>query len=261
MNIYDDHVENPYNVTTTLQDAAKDILSKSFTIFKLDDPTTQNVKIAHREAKTFFQRSMTMNHQQKNEQQQQLLLSSYQRILNGNLYGYNEPSPSKLLFRAYCYCHEEEDNNVQQPWPTQNFQKTSRNLVMDLHLLLEKVYQQIQILHFNNNHRCKASSSTTTGPKTSLSSSPPRKRIRQDNIIADHHADDGDEKIMAIIDPNHTFDKSTCPLDYFFYHNQNPSFENCTEHVDRGVLILVCLTNVPGLEVYYDYDPETREEE
>jgi hypothetical protein len=39
------------------------------------------------------------------------------------------------------------------------------------------------------------------------------------------------------------------PLDYFFYHNRYPSLVNCSEHVDRGVLIVVCLTNVPGLEV------------
>ena len=71
-----------------------------------------------------------------------------------------------------------------------------------------------------------------------------------------------------------------CPLDYFLYHgptcrtkdnnftiktNKEDSAEedvsprpllpphvpiNCSEHVDRGILIVVCLTNVPGLEVY-----------
>ena len=71
-----------------------------------------------------------------------------------------------------------------------------------------------------------------------------------------------------------------CPLDYFLYHgptcrtrdnnstiknNKTDSVEedapsrpllppqvprNCSEHVDRGILIVVCLTNVPGLEVY-----------
>jgi hypothetical protein len=44
-------------------------------------------------------------------------------------------------------------------------------------------------------------------------------------------------------------DDMPCPLDYFFYHNHHPSLVNCSEHVDRGVLIVVCLTNVPGLEV------------
>jgi hypothetical protein len=226
-----------------LHDAAKDILSKSFTIFKLDDPTTQKVKIAHREAIEFFHESI-MNQQQ---QQQQQDCMPYQRIVNGNLYGYNEPSPSKLLFRSYCYCREE--NTIQQPWPNLNFEKASTNLVTDLHVLLETVYQQIQ-LHFNN-RRCKTTSHPIT--KSSSSSPPPRKRIRQDNIIVTSY--DGGEETMEITKNSHQFmlfDRSKCPLDYFFYHNQTPSFENCSEHVDRGVLILVCLTNVPGLEVYYD---------
>lgn len=46
------------------------------------------------------------------------------------------------------------------------------------------------------------------------------------------------------------FHKRNCPLDFFFYHNQNSSVENCTDHVDRGYLICVCLTPVPGLEVW-----------
>ena len=46
-------------------------------------------------------------------------------------------------------------------------------------------------------------------------------------------------------------DYPNCPLDYFFYHNNNqdPESENCSEHIDRGALICVCLSAVPGLEV------------
>jgi hypothetical protein len=44
-------------------------------------------------------------------------------------------------------------------------------------------------------------------------------------------------------------DTTISPLDYFLYHNKVPHSVNCSEHIDRGVLICVCLTSVPGLEV------------
>ena len=38
--------------------------------------------------------------------------------------------------------------------------------------------------------------------------------------------------------------------DYFLYHNRSPGVAaNCTAHVDRGVLVAISLTDVPGLEV------------
>jgi hypothetical protein len=46
-----------------------------------------------------------------------------------------------------------------------------------------------------------------------------------------------------------SIDTQQCPLDYFYYHNRRPGAVNCSQHVDRGVLICVCLTNVPGLQV------------
>jgi len=45
------------------------------------------------------------------------------------------------------------------------------------------------------------------------------------------------------------FRYASCPLDYFFYHNRIPHATNCSQHVDRGALVVVCLTDVPGLEV------------
>jgi hypothetical protein len=46
------------------------------------------------------------------------------------------------------------------------------------------------------------------------------------------------------------FSRASCPLDYFYYHGRGaPGVVNCSPHTDRGVLIAVVLTNVPGLEV------------
>jgi hypothetical protein len=49
-----------------------------------------------------------------------------------------------------------------------------------------------------------------------------------------------------------------CPLDFFLYHNERKNsnynttrniVHNCTQHIDRGALICISLTNVQGLEV------------
>ncbi len=48
---------------------------------------------------------------------------------------------------------------------------------------------------------------------------------------------------------NNDWNYLPCPLDYFFYHNMNQNVVNCSEHIDRGVLICISLTTVKGLEV------------
>jgi len=40
-----------------------------------------------------------------------------------------------------------------------------------------------------------------------------------------------------------------CPLDFFLYHNLKNNAINCSEHIDRGLLICISLTNVEGLEL------------
>lgn len=60
-------------------------------------------------------------------------------------------------------------------------------------------------------------------------------------------------KVLQQLDiPETAKEAPLCPLDYFLYHGDKPNAISCSEHVDRGMLICVCLTNVPGLEVRDD---------
>lgn len=101
-----------------------------------------------------------------------------------------------------------------QPWPNDEFQNASERVAHKLHKILMGCYAEM--LH-------KTQSDNDDGES-------PRKRHR-DEI------------------PQTPYEAYNCPLDYFLYHGDKPNVASCTEHVDRGILICVCLTSVPGLEV------------
>jgi hypothetical protein len=125
----------------------------------------------------------------------------------------------------------------------------------------------------------------TGGGEDNDSSSPKPKRPRRQFQPQTNEAQSSPITVpTSVLDP-----VAQCPLDYFLYHGQqerrqqqlqaashqrhsdssthtvtahdnpnttttqtNPAIvvPNCTAHVDRGLLIVVCLTNVPGLEVW-----------
>jgi hypothetical protein len=124
-----------------------------------------------------------------------------------------------------------------------------------------------------------------SGSENDESSSPKRKRPRHEFQLQTNESQSSPITVpTSALDPF-----AQCPLDYFLYHGQqerrqhqhqaashqrhgkstttkvsatgnpntittptNPTVvvPNCTAHVDRGLLIVVCLTNVPGLEVW-----------
>lgn len=137
--------------------------------------------------------------------------ASLHRIVHGNLHGYHIPSEAKMLYRAFCGSRE-------QPWPNCDFQSASERVAENLHRLLLDCYNEMM----------KLSNSDAYEDKT------PTKRLK---------------KTSPFDLPSSANDTDSCPLDYFFYHGDKPDAVSCSEHVDRGVLICVCLTNVPGLEV------------
>lgn len=116
-------------------------------------------------------------------------LARYQVIHKGHLFGFNEPSSAKYLFRAYM-------GHELQPWPNEELRQASQEVARGLHALLMDCWKHLTV----------------------------------DDIC--------------------TVDSRDCPLDYFYYHGRNNNAVNCSEHVDRGVLICVCLDKTPGLEVY-----------
>ena len=191
-------------MTTTLQDAAANIMNSSFAIYQVPERTAETMREAWREA------TKILNHPLSPESKR------WTRIVNGHLHGYNVPSPAKRLFRAF------PSSNL-QPWPTERFQQVSTDLANDLHSLLMECSKCLCMAD------CSESENTdpeTTNDERDDTNPTPSKRPKLTQVDAQH-----------------------CPLDYFFYHNLNPNTTNCSEHVDRGLLIAICLTDVPGLEI------------
>jgi hypothetical protein len=203
-----------------------------------------------------------------------LFINRYQRIVKGNLHGYNV-LPSKELFRAWYNDdnndndREEEQHQQQQEWPSKEFRKNTLLLAKDLHCLLTECVRHIIILK-NQHHHCDSpttrSSSSQEEQEAKSIPFPPLKRFRTssssasntENPISIYPGDNNKNENENENDKNN--DETNlpwscrghnggCPLDYFFYHNRNPNSINCSEHIDRGVLVVVCLTDVPGLEV------------
>lgn len=136
----------------------------------------------------------------------------YHKVIQGHLHGFHEPSPAKMIFRCFV---ESSD----QPWPSQEFNDASKKMALLLQELLLDCWREIKVICdettplFNTKRLCVETPSTC-------------KYFRHSSLKT-----------------------KQCPLDYFFYHGKDPSLTNCSEHVDRGVLICVCLSKVPGLEV------------
>jgi hypothetical protein len=259
--------DNDFHITKTLPGAANEILKRSYALYEVPETTGDKIQTAHREAVRFFNCECDDSG---------AALRKYQKIIDGHLYGFNEPSPAKQVFRAFVH-------SPHQPWPTSSksdgsnvFRQSSMDLVDDLHKMLVECYDHI----ISSSSLCRMTKNRQT---CCLSQQEEQQHgdgdERQDDVSfgptpskrtciatrVDQDFENGIEYLaMSQLPPQsphplpplpsdpYWCSSSTCPLDYFFYHNRcSPSMfvPNCTEHVDRGLLIVVCLTNVPGLEV------------
>lgn len=139
---------------------------------------------------------------------------SFHRVVNGHLHGFHIPSDAKMLFRAFC-------GSPSQPWPNGEFQHASEQVANELHRLLLDCH----------NEMLKIKSSYYNATEEGIVSSKRQKMMNSLTL------------------PDNALQTDWCPLDYFLYHGDKPNSVSCSEHIDRGVLICVCLTTVPGLEV------------
>jgi hypothetical protein len=218
-----------FPITTSLAGAAREISKHSFAIYKAPVGTANAIQDAWNEAVPVLNAEDPPS-------------TNCQRIVQGHLHGYNVPSRSKRLFRAFC-------GSPEQPWPNPRFQQTSLQVADHLHQALAECYhhlERIESIQTPSNpsseaypqHSGMESSSLPLSTLESENQSPARKRAR----LSRTHSKNLKMPLTAQ-------DTSACPLDYFLYHNQDPSAVNCSKHVDRGLLIAVCLTDVPGLEL------------
>lgn len=192
-------------ICKTVQEAAKCLIESSFAVYDVgDENISDTLKTANDEAYSFFKRQ-----EEKDNHTKKL----YQRIVNGNLYGYNEPSSAKQIFRAFF--SRSQEPKPKQPWPTPEMETASIKLSNWIHRLLCDCWQEIN-------------------------------RQQQMQSVNDHASTAKRRKTLYYDAAGF----SDCPLDYYFYHGKDLAATNCSEHIDRGILIGVCLSpTTPGLEI------------
>ena len=159
--------------------------------------------------------------------------------MNGNLHGFHLPSPAKRLFRAF-------PSSDSQPWPNDEFRESSRTLALSLHEILVAIVGKLKEMSKSNGNQqyVRSQVSQQLGHKIN-------ERSRKRKWGSDES--NGSEPTVAVEMTAPVFQTTKCPLDYFFYHNRDPHQVNCTEHVDRGALIAVCLSSASsGLEVLHE---------
>ena len=283
-------------VTETIREAADQIFSHSFAVYRVHPASAAKIQAAYKTAVGFFRESSVSTTKSSQDdvngnitRRRRDLVERYRRVKNGNLYGYNIPLESKELYRTWHNPapeitreyhggdkKQEEKQQLdnfrnQQPWPSDEFCVASFHLAKELHQLLSECLQHMIVLGHSmheqkrNNVENDASFSKSSREhrqqrKIKSSSPPPKKRFRTSADVAPDHFDARNENdsISNICDNESdekdllwpSFRSSLCPLDFFFYHNRVPNAVNCSEHIDRGALIVVCLTDVPGLEVH-----------
>ena len=203
-------LEDHFVTTSNLCEVAAEIQRSSFAVHKVAPPTARKLKQAWREAVEVM--NQTPHH-------------GWTKIVDGHLHGYHVPSRAKRLFRAFPFSSE-------QPWPDENFRRISQSVAEDLYEILVGCLTNLKEINSAENNVKREENETS--PDRGQSHKRPRLHTP-----------------FATCPGSLTFslDTTRCPLDYFLYHNEDPNAVNCSEHVDRGLLIAVSLTDVPGLEV------------
>ena len=245
----DKHQHHNLLVCTDLSSAAKQILRHSFAILNVNNETHRVLQDSWLAARAFLSPNIDMDtnkhgyghgHGHGHEEREATVIRKYRRIHNGALLGYNRPSNAKLLFRSlFVNCkphifqpwpHEDDKNNHEDDGNHENgvlsstsiLKASSTLLVNDLHTLLVGCLEEVKKTILDDNENMKDEH------QVHFHSTKKRKRETKSDL---------------------DFDSSHCPLDYFLYHNQGSDCVNCSEHIDRGALICISLTNVCGLEV------------
>ena len=309
-------------ICNDLQQAAQSILAQSFAIYRVKRETHESVKDAWKASHKFlsyiyssssdnsrkdekhYSLSGNKIHQKENSnfynEMEETFYEKYRRIENGNLFGLNQPSEAKLLYRAFYnesnQCEddgkrEEDDfvfNNLdcanksnvnvlsanEQPWPDDYdngaLRQCSNDVASKFHDLLVQCANEIRVCLEDANEDNKKennSPSSSSFERTSIhcSSTQATKKRKVQFQAVDSSTSKKPTTVKEDKYPtfskisisnknketkiNHNWKLLPCPLDYFLYHNMDPNAINCSEHVDRGILICISLTTVQGLEV------------
>lgn len=219
-------------VSSSIDEAANELLNQSFCIFQVDEAVKEKIFRSRSEALRLLDQSTLF----------ESLCCSCHRILNGNLHGFNVPSTAKRLFRAF-------PSSDLQPWPNTSFRSSSQDLASSLHAiliaLLKRLIQKAQVGGICDSQSKPAAIHSDRGNRFRK-----RKREFDEPPNVQEAAASESRANGAWTIPETSAQTTKCPLDFFLYHNDDPHGVNCSEHIDRGALICVCLSSAsPGLEV------------
>ncbi|CAJ1937592.1 unnamed protein product [Cylindrotheca closterium] len=221
-------------VSLSVDQAAREILQKSFCIFQ-SNPTVRNqISRSRSEALKILDRPLLF----------ESLSRSCHQVIDGNLHGFHLPSNAKRLFRAF-------PSSKLQPWPNSTFKSSSQDLSASLHGILVDILNKLRELSESKSGdygtETNPKPNQLTDNKTTLQSRRKRKRGWEESNTKSAKAVPTDNTYSV---PTTVKETTKCPLDYFFYHNNDSRYINCSEHIDRGALICICLSSTtPGLEV------------
>jgi hypothetical protein len=206
----------------SIDEACTQLLQHSFAVLRVEPEISDSLNAAWMASRNFLSSIHESHHDES------CMTYRYRMIKDHALLGFNRPSPHKLLFRAFFSQGDEQD--ALQPWPSDidsgALETSSTTLVPRLHNLL---------LTFH-------------------------KMLKEETRVEDSH--EVEERLHDANKRKRSYSKTNsfeenlapCPLDYFLYHNRNEA-ENCSEHVDRGMLICISLSrHVAGLEVLSKVD-------
>jgi len=226
-------IMSDYRITKTIEEAAAEVRKTSFAIYQVPCKTGRSIRDAWREGVKVLNRSPPQNGSNHNHSVADT--DQWTRIVKGSLYGYNEPSPAKRLFRAFPASSD-------QPWPSETFRQVSIEVAEQLQGILLDCHEYLQ----ESVNRTSAQT-----PQTSNSAIKQEQRPTSPGVVISRKRRrfEASSSSLSTTSLPVRLDAKNCPLDYFLYHNQHPDTPNCTAHVDRGLLIAVCLTDVPGLEI------------
>lgn len=221
-------------VCTTTEEAALSILRRSYAILRVESSTAKSIQSSWLAAKHFFG-STVLDHDGKHVSGHEHG-DAHRRVVNGALYGHNVPSDAKRLFRSICSDQAKEV----QPWPDDldggHLRRSSINVASRLHALLIDCLDAI------------VAATTVASVGADFDTGRRRKRQKTSSLSIAYAAPG---KSCNLFIPRSMNEALYCPLDYFLYNNNGGRrHKNCSEHIDRGILICVALTHVPGLEVF-----------
>ena len=234
-----------YTLCHSSDEVVKSLFTHSFAIIRVSDELKSMLQVAWLEAKEFFQNTSLTR---------KLNLRANKKGVG--LLGWNEPSYAKEIFRCY------DKGPSEQPWPNYKFQSASSRLAQKLHILLYKCFLDL---------KCHYLTSSATSSLHSREPNLKKRKVLKTYINEKTSQTDSikygpkfnfkmNDDTYAI--PN-SFEEesnipyySSCPLDYYYYHNRHKDIRvvNCSEHIDRGLLICISLADVVGLQVQSQSD-------